>query len=427
MLAVILAISVFARVGSSLYQGAGIEPLPGVTDQISYHELAIRVATGHGFTFGQDWWPATKANEPTAHWSFLYVLMLAGIYSLFGPSVLVARLLQAVVAGALHPWLTWRIANRLFGPRAGVFAAASSAVYGYFVYYGGALLTEPLYMVGFLWVLDRLTAIAHDRREGRRTGLGAWVLLGVSLAVTTLLRQVFLLVVPAMLLWLAWEVWRPGAKGAAPRLQLPALIGRGVIVVAIVIAAVLPWTMRNQRVFGHFVLLNTNAGFVLYWGNHPVHGTNFIPIMSTGEVNYMTLIPPALFRLNEAALDRELLRRGLGFIVADPGRFARLSASRAREYFKFWPSSDSGAVSNAIRVLSFGVLLPLILGGLFVTARWAGEGDKEVWTSGAALLLGVAAIYALVHLLTWTLVRYRLPVDAVLVPFAGVALSQLAE
>ena len=82
MLAVILAISVFARVGSSLYQGAGIEPLPGVTDQISYHELAIRVATGHGFTFGQDWWPATKANEPTAHWSFLYVLMLAGIYSL---------------------------------------------------------------------------------------------------------------------------------------------------------------------------------------------------------------------------------------------------------------------------------------------------------------------------------------------------------
>ena len=38
------------------------------------------------------------------------------------------------------------------------------------------------------------------------------------------------------------------------------------------------------------------------------------------------------------------------------------------------------------------------------------------------MLLGFAAGYTLIHCLTWTLVRYRLPVDALLVPFAALAL-----
>jgi uncharacterized protein (DUF983 family) len=34
-------------------------------------------------------------------------------------------------------------------------------------------------------------------------------------------------------------------------------------------------------------------------------------------------------------------------------------------------------------------------------------------------------VYTGIHLLTWTLVRYRLPVDAVLVIFAGLALVDI--
>jgi hypothetical protein len=36
-------------------------------------------------------------------------------------------------------------------------------------------------------------------------------------------------------------------------------------------------------------------------------------------------------------------------------------------------------------------------------------------------------IYTTIHLLTWTLVRYRLPVDAILIIFAGLALVELAR
>jgi hypothetical protein len=37
------------------------------------------------------------------------------------------------------------------------------------------------------------------------------------------------------------------------------------------------------------------------------------------------------------------------------------------------------------------------------------------------------SVYTLIHVLTWTLIRYRLPVDAILVIFAGLALVDLAS
>ena len=36
-------------------------------------------------------------------------------------------------------------------------------------------------------------------------------------------------------------------------------------------------------------------------------------------------------------------------------------------------------------------------------------------------------VYSGAHILTWTLIRYRLPVDAVLIPFAGLALLDIVE
>jgi hypothetical protein len=51
----------------------------------------------------------------------------------------------------------------------------------------------------------------------------------------------------------------------------------------------------------------------------------------------------------------------------------------------------------------------------------------DLFTSPAGLLLTFSIIYTSVHLLTWALIRYRLPVDAVLLPFAALALSSLYE
>ena len=90
--------------------------LPSIADQLSYHSLALRWLGGHGFTFADNWWPATRAGEPTAHWSYLYTLYLAVVYAVFGPNPLAARLIQAILGGLLMPWLVYRITNQVFKP-----------------------------------------------------------------------------------------------------------------------------------------------------------------------------------------------------------------------------------------------------------------------------------------------------------------------
>ena len=131
--------------------------------------------------------------------------------------------------------------------------------------------------------------------------------------------------------------------------------------------------------------------------------------------------------MDEAALDQELLKRGLNFVREDPGRYALLSLSRIPVYFMFWPSQDSGLVSNLARVTSFGLLWPFMLYGVvlsFLVRPWS---LPRLIGAPAFLLQMFLVVYTAVHVLTWTLVRYRVPVDAVLVIFAGLAFVDLFQ
>jgi hypothetical protein len=51
----------------------------------------------------------------------------------------------------------------------------------------------------------------------------------------------------------------------------------------------------------------------------------------------------------------------------------------------------------------------------------------DLLLSPEGLLMLFMIVYSGIHILTWTLIRYRLPVDAVLVPFAALALVNLME
>ena len=437
LLLAIVLLAVALRVGSALFQGNQIDTLPGVYDQVSYDALARRVLEGHGFSFGQDHWPATRAGEPTAHWSFLYTLYLTGVYALFGPNPLPARLIQAVLAGVLQTILFWRLGKRIFGPTAGLLAAAFSAIYIYFVYYAGALITETFYITTLLWIVDIALRIDDRAQSVQRTGDAGWrrwlvwAELGLAIGMAALLRQLVLLLVPFLFLWLWWRIARrrPGdmAGGYARRWFGWRTLSGFVVTVAVVAAMILPWTVRNYRVFHTSVVLNTNSGYVFFWANHPIYGTQFVGILPGDGPGYGDLLPKEVLALNEAEMDKALFSRGLGFVLDDPGRYALLSLSRTREYFKFWPSADSSPISNVSRVASFGLFLPLMIYGVILAGVRSFRSKDEVWRSRVWLLLGFVAVYTLMHLLTWALIRYRLPVDAFLLLFAAYGVADLLQ
>jgi 4-amino-4-deoxy-L-arabinose transferase-like glycosyltransferase len=414
-LPLILAVSVLLRVAVAIAMGDTVVELPGVFDQISYHNLALRVLSDYGFTFGELWWPITPAGAPTAHWSFLYTLYLVFVYFIFGPHPILARIIQAIVVGILHPYMTYRLGEKIFNKNIGLIAAAVTAIYIYYFYYGAALMTEPFYITGILFTLYFAMQLAENTEKKQDIRLG--IALGISIGLTIVLRQVFLLFLPFLFLWIwiARFKLNPSAS-LRPSRKLP--IVSTALSFILIFSFIIPITLYNYQRFHSFVLLNTNSGYAFFWGNHPIYGTKFIPILSTAE--YQAMIPEEVRHLDEAALDRELLGRGIQFVMNDPKRYILLSLSRIPPYFMFWYSSESSTLSNISRIGSFGLFLPFMIYGLFLGVK---QNRKNLLTSPAGLMMLFAVVYSGAHILTWTLIRYRLPVDAVLIPFAALALN----
>jgi 4-amino-4-deoxy-L-arabinose transferase-like glycosyltransferase len=414
----VIAASIVLRVCGAIYMGDVVEELPGTYDQISYDALAQNVAAGKGFVFDDHWYPFTPANTPTAHWSFLYTSYLATVYFLLGHHPLIARVIQAIVVGALMPWLVYRIGRRTFGEVAGLAGALGIAVYIYLVYYSGTLMTEPFYIVATLWALDALQRIAAAASKRGARGLqqsGRWLEVGLALGLATLLRQQILILVPVLFLWLWWAT--------RSHIRIWHFIRPGLIVTAIVAGLILPWTMRNYLVYDGFLPLNSNVGWALFAANHPQQGTRFEPLN-------LPPLPPEIAGMNEAEANDWLTAEGIRFVIEEPGRFLLQTLDRPRNLFRFWPERASSTIANVSRVLSFGLYLPFMIYGLVLSVRrrrrspdgTAGAHDP----SPAGVLYVYVATYLAIHLLSWAMHRYRLPVDAVMMVFVGLALVDLA-
>jgi hypothetical protein len=436
----ILAASVLVRVGVAFYLGDVVDAPPLLTDQRSYHALAVRLLGGHGYSFERAWYPFTPADAPTAHWSFLYPLFVAAVYGLLGAHPLAARVVQAVLGGLLLPWMVYRLTRTVFEPappgsfsrrvEEGVegsgsesqalplIAAVIAAVYLYFVLYAATLMTETFYIVTLLWSLDEGLKLGKHLRQRRDIPIAQPLRLGLSLGLTALLRQSVLPWIPVLFLYLLWQAWRAR--------RLKEVVRTLAVASLILVACILPWTYRNGRVYGQFLLLNSNTGFAMYSAQHPMHGTNFREFEAAP-------LPYDMLDGNEAQMDRVLMRAGIRFVLDDPGRYLLLSLSRVRAFLEFWPTPDTTLLHNMGRTGSFGFLLPFMLYGLYLSFRHQSPALVSLYepgqrrTSDFGLLYLFVAFYTLLHVLTWAMVRYRLPVDAVLLPFAALGLVDLYE
>jgi 4-amino-4-deoxy-L-arabinose transferase-like glycosyltransferase len=389
-LIVIILVALILRIGTAIWLGDSAEPISGAFDQYSYDALAQRVLAGKGFSFPTHWYPFTLPDEPTAHWSYVYTLYLAAVYAIAGHHPLVARVIQVGIA-SLHIGLIFRIGRRLFGEAVGLVAAALTALYAYFIFFNAALMTQTFYILAVLAVIDRaLDVIANPTRRG-------WIGLGIAIGVGAVIRQTLLIFSPVLLAWILWNIRR--------RIEWRAVF----IAIAIIAAFILPWTIYNYFTFHDFLLLNSNGGYWFYSSNHPGQATNFNP-------NFAAPLPDDLRGLSEPAIDRELYRRGINFILAEPSRFAQLTLSRFEDYFWLSPSDGSTLLSNLGRVLSFTFYLPFMLIGLLLSIR--------DWRACVPLYLYIAFDTTL-SLTTWAAPRYRLPSDALLIVFAGLAVAGL--
>jgi len=412
-LLIILAASVLLRVGVAFYYGDWVPPRQ---DDNSYSQLAWRLATGHGYSFERSWYPFTPAETPTAHWSFLYTAFVAAVYAVAGFRPLVVRLAGAVLGGVLLPWMAYRLARRLFPKRDAVplLAAACTAVYAFFILFAARIMTETFFIVSLMWLLERAITVVESVRAGEKPATSTVLGLGAALGLAALFRQSILPWGVVLFLWLLWVGRETGA--------LRRTVGTLAQAAVVALLFILPFTLRNYRAYGDFLLLNSNAGYAMYAAQHPLHGSEF-------EEHRAMPLPEELLpveSMTEPEWDRALMERGIAFVADEPFRYLLLSLSRVPDFFEFWPT-DTSFLHNLGRLVSFTLFLPFMIGGLWLALRRvaAWRSPRRFAQSPLALVVLFMIFYSVLHILTWAMPRYRLPVDAVAMPFVGLALHEL--
>jgi 4-amino-4-deoxy-L-arabinose transferase-like glycosyltransferase len=182
------------------------------------------------------------------------------------------------------------------------------------------LMTESWYITLVLAVIYLAIILSKNRKS-----LVDYLLFGFLIGCAVLLRQVFLLFIPFLFIWILWAKRKAGFWNTVFKLFLSG----GVLLIMI-----LPFTFYNFQRFDKFVLLNTNAGFAFFWANNPVYGTQFEGILPEDMGNYRDLLPLELKGLDEAHLDSALLSRGLSYVAQNPGKYFLLSLSRIPVLFE---------------------------------------------------------------------------------------------
>ena len=384
LLILILSVGLLLRLGYVLT----LEPTIKWYDGTEYYRLAHSLLNDRAYL--------APDGRPTAYWPPGYPAFLA----LFAHGVTSARLLQAVMGG-LTVLLVYGIARRFHNRRKSLLASAIVAVYPLQIFAAGVhypVVLQTLLVAAIIWLL--LGAVQQTSRRG---ALFAGLLGGVAALTAPS-------IVPALCLAALWLLWEGRGRR---RLQLPVLFAVPIILM------VGTWTVRNYQCFHSLVPVSLNAGYDFWLGNFP--GTR----AATGnrEVPGRDLEERALRAAHpgEAELNRAYFRKAIEHIRADPRRFAVLTAYKALYLWHVFPDPMTESMSTKRKLaclFSYGLLLPF---GLYWVLR------NVTRSPGARLILFFFVSYTLVHAVSLSKVRFRLPLDTLLVVMAVGGLGDLAR
>ena len=175
-------------------------------------------------------------------------------------------------------------------------------------------------------------------------------------------------------------------------------------------AALMPWTVRNRIVTGHWVPTTLWVGPSLYDGLNP---------KATGASDMRFFDEERLFlTASEYEVDREYRRRAWEFVRDNPGRAAELALVKLWRYGRPWPGAEQFASFSA-RFLVAVYYLPML--ALAVYGAWRHR--RDLWL--IALTAGPLLMFAAVHCVFVASLRYRLPAEYPLCVLSAVGLQSL--
>lgn len=365
-----------------------------VFDFLKYHMGALSLASGQGYKlFGE-----YTAFEPVG---FSFYLSL--IYRVFGENLMAPKLMN-IFLGVDCVFLVYLLGKRYFRAEAGLLAATFLALSPRQIVYTSVISTEILFTY---FLLFTLLVISLRTKE-----LIKPLILGLCGAVLAYIKP-FMMLFPLLLVLLlliqrrhedreeaitelkyrrqieiqknkAIGVYSDPGNAKVPGFwaALGGSIGWAFLAAFVMLACILPWTIRNYQVFDELVPISTNGGITLYLNNNDyAEGHWQDPFMIPGSPLAGMKDEETGF-WDEIKVDKLASAEGQRWILSNPEKFARLGLLKTYHVYK-----DASDVQFAVDYTSNG--------GPLTNRGWV----YQVSDAGHKLLLVGMAFYLLMALI----------------------------
>jgi len=339
----------------------------------------------------------------------LYPYFLAVIYAIIGRNFFWIYVIQSLI-GAGTAVLIFLLGERLRARLAGIVGALFFAFYGPAIFFDGLLLKESL--AAFLYAACFFFLLAGGIERPRP----GHVLGGLALGLACLARANFLLLIPLLCLVLFLN----RRADTRQRLLVAGLFFLGNMLVLVPVLA------RNYVVGGDLVLTTSQAGQNFFIGQNPKANGTYIalpfvrPDPMYEQIDFQKEAQRRLGRsLKPSEVSQYWFSEGLTFIRNNPGAFFRLTWVKLRMFLNDYEIADNlnyyfhqrYSKVLALTPISFGIMGPFFLIGLFFLVRERRLESSLLVFSQIAYILSVIAFYVFD--------RYRMPVIPVFCLIAG--------
>lgn len=215
--------------------------------------VARSIAAGQGFSS-----PLRMVDSgPTIWFTPIYPYLVASIFKIWGifsePSRIIIETLNCAFT-ALTVIPIYCIAQRTFRNSVAVCAAWAWVFLPTAVMFPITWIWDTAMAALFLALIFWATLAVRDAKS-----IWAWSGYGALWAVGVLINPSLLSVFPFLVGWAVWQAHRDSSSWV--KFSAATLL---VFTIGLV-----PWTVRNYRVFGKFIVLRSNFGLELWLGNNP--------------------------------------------------------------------------------------------------------------------------------------------------------------
>ncbi len=373
-------------------------------DELNFHNTALSLL-------------GKRSSEGPFLYQPLYSFFLATVYWLFGPGTSLVRIIQ-LLSGVAGVYLAYLLGKKMGGMMVGYISALLMALYGPLVFFEGHLLASGL--VVFL-LTGAFVFLLHSRQQRH-----SWLVFfsGLFMSMAMMGRPNLGVILPVAFVWLL-------------RGKLPWKIRALQILLAFVglMLGLSPSILYNASHGAGFVPVSTAGGISFFIGNNPkATGRYHIPKAQGIDPSSHQSYSRSLTRVAEQDEGRKLTQsevsdywyaRGFDFWRQQPldamGLFGKklLMAFGAQEQPIHNPYELGCELAPVLRLLlTFGVILPFFVLGVFWTARSM---------DGGWMLATCVVVYALSMAVFYVSDRYRLVMVPMMAPLSAAGMVELAR